>query len=354
MSAFSLASNTSIRQVMLKVSLALLPALLAYTWLFGWGVVINVMLASVTALVCEALILRLRARPFATPFGDGSAVLTALLLCMALPPLLPWWVVVVGTAFAIVLGKQIYGGLGFNPFNPAMVGYVVLLISFPREMSQWLAPGGIGADGLNLMQSLSYVFAGQLPELAATVNSGATPQVAAAVGIDAYTMATPLDTLKIGLGLGEEIGEIMSWPMFGYLGGSGWEIINGLILLGGLWMLVARLITWHAPVAMLGSLFAIATVFHLIDPQAYASPLFHLVTGGAILGAFFIATDPVSGATSLRGQLIFGAGVGLLTYVIRAWGGYPDGVAFSILLMNMAAPTIDYYTRPRVFGHKGS
>ena len=341
----ALTPNLSTNQIMRKVSLALLPALLAYTWLFGWGVVTNVLLASATALVCEATILRLRGRPFAAPFGDGSALLTALLLCMALPPLLPWWAVVIGTAFAIVLGKQIYGGLGFNPFNPAMVGYVVLLISFPREMSQWLAPSGQsglagGGEGLNLLQSLSYVFAGQLP--------------GAAAGIDAYTMATPLDALKTGLGLDKGVGELMDLPMFGLLGGAGWEIINGLLLLGGLWMIYKRLITWHAPAAMLGALFAIATVFHLSDPQGFANPLFHLVTGGAILGAFFIATDPVSGATSLRGQLIFGAGVGLLTYVIRTWGGYPDGVAFSILLMNMAAPTIDYYTRPRVFGHKGS
>lgn len=340
MSALPIGPNQTVRAIMFKVSLALLPALLAYTWLFGWGVVVNVLLASATALICESTILRLRNRPFAAPLGDGSALLTALLLCMAIPPLLPWWAVVIGTAFAIILGKQIYGGLGFNPFNPAMVGYVVLLISFPREMSQWLAPGGVAGDGMGLMQTLSYVFAGQLPGSAAT--------------IDAFTMATPLDTLKTGMGLEQGIAEIMASPTFGYLGGSGWEIINGLILLGGLWMLYARLITWHAPVAMLGSLFAIAAVFHLSDPQAFANPLFHLVTGGALLGAFFIATDPISGATSLRGQLVFGAGVGLLTYIIRTWGGYPDGVAFSILLMNMAAPTIDYYTRPRVFGHKGS
>ena len=346
----TLPAHRSVNRIMTLVSLALMPALLAYTWIFGWGVVLNVLLASLTAVAAEALFLKLRGKPFSAPLGDGSAVLTALLLCMALPPLLPWWVVVIGTLAAIVLGKQLYGGMGFNPFNPAMVGYVVLLISFPREMSMWLAPFG-GEQPLGLADVLRYVFIDQLPT--PVVVSGATPQVEAASGIDAYTMATPLDSMKTGLGLEHTVGEIMAWPMFGYLGGSGWEIINALILLGGLWMLYARLITWHAPVAMLGSLFLIAAIFHLIDPQAYANPLFHVVTGGALLGAFFIATDPVSGATSLRGQLIFGAGVGLLTYIIRTWGGYPDGVAFSILLMNMAAPTIDYYTRPRVFGHKG-
>ena len=336
--SFAIQPHQSVRQIMAKVSLALMPALLAYVWLFGWGVVINVLLASGTALILEALILKLRHKPFQAPYGDGSAVLTALLLCMALPPLAPWWLVVIASASAIVLGKQLYGGLGFNPFNPAMVGYVVVLISFPREMSMWLAPQAVETS-LGLQETLRYVFGGVLPGTAS--------------GIDAYTMATPLDALKTGLGLQQGMGEVMAGPMFGYLAGNGWEIINGLILLGGLWMIYSRLITWHAPVAMLLSLFLIAGVFHLIDPQAYASPLFHLFAGGALLGAFFIATDPVSGATSLRGQLIFGAGVGLLTYVIRSWGGYPDGVAFAILLMNMAAPTIDYYTRPRVFGHKG-
>ncbi len=336
--SFAIQPHLSVPQIMHRVSLALIPALLAYTWIFGWGVVLNVLLAVATALAVEALLLKIRHKPFKAPFGDGSAILTALLLCMALPPLLPWWVVVIGSAIAILLGKQLYGGLGFNPFNPAMVGYVVLLISFPREMSLWMAPIG-GEHSLSLLDTLRYVFTEQLP--------------AAVGGIDAYTMATPLDALKTGLGMEQAMGEIMAMPMFGYLGGSGWEIINALILLGGLWMLYTRLITWHVPVAMLGTLFLIAGIFHLIDPQSYASPVFHIVTGGALLGAFFIATDPVSGATSLRGQLIFGAGVGLFTYIIRTWGGYPDGVAFSILLMNMAAPTIDYYTRPRVFGHKG-
>lgn len=329
-------TQQSVNQIMHRVSLALLPALLAYTWFFGWGVVFNVLIASATALLLEALILTLRQKPFRAPWGDGSAILTALLLCMALPPLLPWWVVVIGSGMAIVLGKQLYGGLGFNPFNPAMVGYVVLLISFPREMSIWAAP--VAEQGLNLLETLHYVFTQQLP---------------GAMTIDAYTMATPLDALKTGLGIEQAMSEIMAGPMFGYLGGAGWEFINLLILLGGLWMIYTRLITWHVPVAMLGTLFIFAGVFHLIDPEIYASPIFHLATGGALLGAFFIATDPVSGATSLKGQLIFGAGVGLFTYIIRTWGGYPDGVAFSILLMNMAAPTIDYYTRPRVFGHKG-
>jgi electron transport complex protein RnfD len=140
-------------------------------------------------------------------------------------------------------------------------------------------------------------------------------------------------------------------PVFGNIGGKGWEWIGGGFLLGGIWLIYKKVITWHIPVAMLGALFAIALVFYLIDADTYASPWFHLVSGASLLGAFFIATDPVSAATTNPGRLVYAAGIGILTYIIRTWGGYPDGVAFAVLLMNMTAPTIDYYIRPRVFGH---
>ncbi|HEY9148544.1 MAG TPA: electron transport complex subunit RsxD [Gammaproteobacteria bacterium] len=328
----------SVGRVMQQVSLALLPALLAYTWLFGWGVVFNVVLAAASALLSEAAILKLRGRPVAATLADGSALLTALLLAIALPPLAPWWLIVVGTAFAIVFAKQLYGGLGFNPFNPAMVGYVVLLISFPLEMTSWLAPLALSEQSLSFSATAAFVFGGQLP---------------AQLGLDSLTMATPLDTVKTHLGLEHTMGEILRAPVFGNIGGHGWEIVNAMVLLGGIYLLLRRLITWHVPLAMLGTLFLVSGLFHLINPEHYSSPLFHIASGGALLGAFFIATDPVSGATSNRGRIVFAIGVGLFTFIIRAWGGYPDGVAFSILLMNMAAPTIDYYTRPQVFGHKG-
>lgn len=328
----------SVNRVMQQVSLALLPALLAYTWLFGWGVVFNVALAAATALLSEAAVLKLRGRPVAATLADGSALLTALLLAIALPPLAPWWLIVVGTAFAIVFAKQLYGGLGFNPFNPAMVGYVVLLISFPLEMTSWLAPLALSEQSLSFSTTATFVFGGQLP---------------AQLGLDSLTMATPLDTVKTRLGLEHTMGEILRAPVFGNIGGHGWEIVNAMVLLGGIYLLLRRLITWHVPVAMLGTLFLVSGLFHLINPEHYSSPLFHIASGGALLGAFFIATDPVSGATSNRGRIVFAIGVGLFTFIIRAWGGYPDGVAFSILLMNMAAPTIDYYTRPQVFGHTG-
>jgi electron transport complex protein RnfD len=324
----------ALNKVMLQVCLALLPALAVHGWLFGWGILFNVVVAVTVALASEALVLKLRQRPIVPTLLDGSAVVTALLLAIALPALAPWWLTAVGVAFAIIFAKQLYGGLGFNPFNPAMVGYVVLLISFPREMTAWLPPAELRETGLTLSMTASAVFGG-----------GA---------IDSLSGATPLDALKTQLGMGVAMEQIMASSLFGQLGGRGWEVVNGMILLGGLWLLFKRVITWHVPVAMLGSLFAIATVFHLLHPEAYVTPLFHLFGGGAMLGAFFIATDPVSCATSNRGRLLFGVGVGVLTYIIRSWGGFPDGVAFAVLLMNMVAPTIDYYTRPRVFGQKGA
>jgi len=331
-------STARLGAVMRHVIYALLPAVVTACWFFGWGVAINIVLAVVTALSAEAAVLTLRQRPVGPTLGDGSALVTALLLGLALPPLAPWWLVVVGTLFAIVIAKHLYGGLGFNPFNPAMIGYVVLLISFPREMTTWLAPQSLSGVTLTLGESLNFVFGNTLP---------------AAIQLDALTMATPLDSVKTGVGLGQSVATIQQAPLFGQFGGLGWESMAGAYLLGGCWLLYKRIISWHIPLALLGSLALIATLFWLGNPERYASPLFHLFSGAAIVGAFFIATDPVTAATSLRGRLIFGAGIGLLTYIIRTWGGYPDAIAFAVLLMNMAAPTIDYYTKPRVFGAGG-
>lgn len=329
---------TPVSIVMLRVVLALMPGVALYTWLFGWGVMFNIGLCIATAYLSEALMLALRQRPIAMFLRDNSALVTGLLIGLTLPPLTPWWLPVLGTAFAMVFAKHIYGGLGFNPFNPAMIGYVVLLVSFPREMTSWAAPLSADDQALTFTQTLSLVFSGVLPQ---------------GLHIDALTAATPLDTLKTQLHLNRSVDQIISAsPIFGAMGGKGWEWVNLAFLGGGLWLMYKKIISWHVPVAMLGSLALMALVFFIIDPKLYASPLFHISSGAAIIGAFFIATDPVSGATTLKGRLIFGAGVGLLTYVIRTWGGYPDAVAFAVLLMNMAAPTIDYYTRPRVFGHQ--
>lgn len=330
--------STNVTQVMLQVIYAMLPGIAAYVWYFGWGVVVNIAFATVVALLSEAAMLALRKRPLKPFLTDGSAVVTAFLLALALPPLAPWWLTLIGVAFAIVVAKQLYGGLGYNPFNPAMIGYVVVLISFPREMTVWLAPESLSGHHLNLMESMSVIFTGQFP-------SG--------MAMDAISAATPLDAMKTQLGLHHAVGEIhRASPVFGELGGKGWEIINGLFLLGGVWLIYRRIITWHIPAAMLLTLALLAGVFYLINQDLYPSPLFHIFSGAALLGAFFIATDPVTASTTPRGRLIYGAGIGVFTYVIRTWGGYPDAVAFAVLLMNICAPIIDYYTQPRVFGHK--
>lgn len=321
-----------VNRMMRDVLLALLPGAGLMSWLFGPGVVINLALAGGSAMFAEALFLQLRGRPVTVTLLDGSALLTGVLLALAIPPLAPWWIAVTGSAFAIIIAKQLYGGLGYNPFNPAMAGYVVLLVSFPLELTLWPQ-------------------AGHAPDLATTLAMvfGGTPPVGMAV--DAITSATTLDSVRMQIGLGKTLPELAGGPLFGVLGGSGWEWVNGAYLLGGLWLLQRKVIQWQIPVAMLVGLAVIATLFHVIEPLRYATPGFHLFSGAAMLGAFFIATDPVTACTTPRGRLWYGLGIGVLVWIIRTWGGYPDGVAFAVLLMNLAAPTLDQYCRPRVFGH---
>lgn len=329
--------------VMLQVCLALVPGTIALVWFFGWGVLINMALATVFAVVAEAAVLKLRGRPVLPALRDYSAVVTALLFALTVPPTLPWWLTLVGILFAIVIVKQLYGGLGYNPFNPAMAGYVFLLISYPVAMTNWLPPQvpellqAHGLTTLSFIDSARLIFTGALPP-------GLT--------WDAVSAATPLDEMRTLLDQGQSISEIRTSPLWGDFGGRGWEWVANWFLLGGLFLLWRRVITWEIPVALLTGLLVMAGIFWLVDPQTHPFPGFHLFSGGAILGAFFIATDPVTASTTRRGQLIYGAAIGAIVYVIRAWGGYPDAVAFAVLLMNIAAPTIDHFTQPRVFGHR--
>ncbi|MEP5764994.1 MAG: electron transport complex subunit RsxD [Halieaceae bacterium] len=318
--------------VMRTVLLATLPGVIALTYFFGFGTLVNIAWACLVALGCEALALKLRNRPLGFYLNDASALVTATLLGIAMPPYAPWWLILVGVAFAILIAKHLYGGLGYNPFNPAMVGYVVLLISFPIQMTAWAAPVGINANNPpGLLQALQLCFAPG--------------------SIDAMTMATPLDLLKQNNGLLLED----LWrqnPQFGRWSGIGWEWANLGFLAGGGYLLYKRIFTWHAPVAMLASLSLMAALFYDGGSSASTgSPLFHLLSGGTMLGAFFIITDPVSSAVSNRGRLIFGAAIGVLIFLIRSYGNYPDAVAFAVLIMNFAAPFIDYYTQPRTYGH---
>jgi H+/Na+-translocating ferredoxin:NAD+ oxidoreductase subunit D len=329
----------SVQKAMLWVILALIPGAIAMIWYFGWGILINMALAIATAVACEALVMKLRGRSIKPVIMDLSAILTAILFAIAVPPLLPWWLTILGVAFAILLVKQMYGGLGYNVFNPAMAAYVLLLISYPVQMTSWLPPVMLNENPMSFLQTLSVIFGGALP-------GGLT--------WDAVTMATPLDTMRTGLSLNQTVTEISQNPILGNLGGKGWEIVAVLYLLGGLFMLYKKAISWHIPVSTLGGLAVMALLFSILDADAYPLSTFHIFSGAAMLGAFFIATDPVSAPGTRKGQLYYGAGIGILVYVIRTWGGYPDAIAFSVLLMNMAAPTIEFFTRPRTFGHRGS
>ena len=326
--------SNSVSRIMLNVLAALVPGVLALVWQFGPGVLVQIPLALVTAWIAESGVLMLRKRNIFPVLMDGSAAVTAVLLAVSLPPLVPWWATVFGVSFAIVFGKQLYGGLGYNPFNPAMVGYAVLLISFPRQMTAWLPPLEMASTALSFSDTVSIIF-----------------HPHNALSFDGLTQATPLDLLKTQLGMETHLDEIQSAGVFGGLSGKGWQWVNMGYMVGGLWLLRSGKIDWRIPLSFLSALYLIAMFFFLYDSSLYPSPLFHWFSGASMLGAFFIATDPVTAATTPRGRLIYGALIGLLVYVIRSWGGYPDGLAFAVLLMNFAAPTIDHYTRPRVYGH---
>ncbi len=318
--------------IMQQVILATIPGVIALTYYFGYGTIINIIWASIIAVISEALVLKLRKRPIAFYLKDFSAILTAVLLAIALPPYAPWWLVMLGSIFAIVFAKQLYGGMGYNPFNPAMVAYVVLLISLPVQMTQWAAPQLSGTSVLGPIDAFMNNFG--------FINA-----------IDGHTMATPLDVLKQNKSL--MMDQLWSAnPQFGRFGGTGWEWANAGFLLGGIYLLARKIYTWHAPVAMLATITVLAALnYDGGSSSSGGSPMFHLFTGATMLGAWFIVTDPVTSAVSNRGRLVYGACIGILIYIIRTRGNYPDAVAFSVLLMNFAAPFIDHYTQPRTYGY---
>ncbi len=328
-----LLKDTSVSQVMIQVCIALMPGILAYTWLIGPAILVQLTIATLAALLAETLMLKIQGKPLAIFLSDGSAIVTAWLIALTFPPLAPWWLVFTGTIFAIVVAKHLYGGLGQNPFNPAMVAFAVCIVSFPALMSQW---PNIGLQ-LGLKEQLDIIL-------------GLAPSV------DALSGATPLDSLKTALKLGDgsiDVAHLLAnQDIFGNFAGRGWEWVAAGYLLGGLWMWQRKLITWHIPVSFIAAMTLASGALWLYNPAQFANPLFHLLSGGSMIGAFFIATDPVSGCTTPRGKLIFGAGVGLLAFIIRVFGGYPDGVAFAVLLMNLCAPVIDLLTQPPIFGMK--
>lgn len=333
-----LAPQTSVASIMLQVLAALAPAAVAHVWFFGPGFIFNLLVAAIFATAGEALMMYLRGRPPEIALADYSALVTAALLAFALPSLTPWWVTATGALFGIVVAKHLYGGLGFNIFNPAMAGYVVILIAFPMHLNLWIAPrmGDIDYEYLTVVQTLVYTLTGSLPD---------------SMPFDAVSRATPLDAMKSGLANLSTVSEIRVNPIMGDFGGRGWEWIGNFLAIGGFWLLIRKIIRWQIPVGVGVGLLLPAGIMYLVEPSTHPSPGFHLFAGASILCAFFIATDPVSAATSPKGRFIYGVGIGALIYCIRTFGSYADGVAFAVLIMNMAVPAIDYLTRPHIIGH---
>lgn len=329
---------TNVSSIMQQVLYALIPAALAYVWYFGPGLILNFMVAALFCVAGEAAMLRARGRSAETGLADFSALVTAALIAFALPALTPWWVTATAALFAVVVAKHLYGGLGFNIFNPAMAGYVVAMIAFPLHMNLWAAPdmGDLDYHYLTLFETARYTLTGTFPDY---------------LSFDAISRATPLDTVKAGLRGLRTFEEIRVNPLMGDFGGRGWEWIGNFTAIGGAWLLVSKIIRWQIPFGVLAGLMIPSGIAYFLEPGLHASPGFYLFSGGTILCAFFIATDPVSAATSNKGRLIYGLGVGFLIYAIRRWGSYADGVAFAILLMNMAVPAIDYLTKPHIVGH---
>ncbi len=321
--------SARVNHVMLQVCLALVPGIAAYLWFFGWGVFSNLLIAGLTAVATEAAMLSLRKRPVRKFLLDGSALVTGLLLGLSIPPYAPWWLIVFGVSFALIFGKHVYGGLGYNPFNPAMLGFVVLLIAFPAEMSAWVDPSA----ELDSHRLSSY----------SQGRSGLEQ-------LDGLTSATPLDHVKTELSRQLTTEEARATLNQGFVAGFAWDWINLAFLLGGLWMLRRGLIRWQIPFGVLLGLGVMAALFWLVDADRHPGLMHHWFGGATMLGAFFIATDPVSASTTPRGRLYYGMGIGVLIYLIRSLGGYPDGVAFAVLLMNICVPLIDHYTPTRTYG----
>lgn len=328
---------TSVTRAMTLVMWALAPATLFNFWLFGWPAILLFATTIVACVGIEAICLQASGKEVGFTLRDGSAILTGWLLAMSLPPWAPWWTGLVGAIAAIAIAKQAYGGVGQNLFNPAMVARVALLISFPVVMTTWVSPAPLfSPHAPTLAQAVGITFGGQ--------------------SLDGMTSATALGHVKTELTRGISVLEssaqlpALSDVVMGLKAGSLGETSAVLILLGGLFLLLRRIISWHIPVALVAGVMLPAAIGHALDPARYAGPLFHLFSGATFLGAFFIATDYVTSPVSKLGKLVFGFGCGLLTWVIRTYAGYPEGMAFAVLLMNALTPIIDQYTRPRVFG----
>jgi electron transport complex protein RnfD len=332
--------------VMRSVLIALTPVFACYVWLCGWGTIIHALIACCSALAFEVLALRLRGATTATAINalsDLSAPVLAILFAMAVPALAPWWFTVLGVGVAVLLGKHAYGGMGANVFNPAMAGYAFVMVCYPLVLGLWpVHAGELSQEVASLGGTLRIIFgAGSL---------NVDPSHIDSINVDMLSGATPLSTLRTETALMHMLSEMSDSSAFGVIGASGWEWIN-LAAMGGGFLLLARgEIRWQIPCGVIVGLFVFASAFSLSDPDIHASPMFHLFSGSTMLAAFFIATDPVTAPATPAGKLIFAFTIGALIYLIRTFGGYPDGVAFAILIMNAAVPTLNRLTRPRILG----
>lgn len=312
-------SDDSTRKIMYSVVFALIPALIWSVFVFGLDALRVTVIAVIACIAVEYIIQKylMKVKP---SINDGSALITGILLAFNVPAGLPWWIIVIGAIAAMGIGKLSFGGLGNNIFNPALVGRVFLLISFPVQMTTW------------------------------PVTRQAT--------VDAVSSATPLALIKEGITSGTPVSQLLqdmpsaSDMLLGNTAGSLGEISALMLILGGLYLLFKKIITWHIPVSVIGSVAIIAGIFWLADPQSYINPVYHLLTGGLMLGAIFMATDMVTSPMTPRGQIIYGVGIGAITISIRLFGAYPEGISFAILIMNAFTPLINNYVKPKRFGGK--
>ncbi|MEW6996444.1 electron transport complex subunit RsxD [Colwelliaceae bacterium BS250] len=330
--------------LMRLVILATIPGIFAQWYFFGWGTIIQIALAVSFAVLAEITFLAIRDKNIKSQITDYSAVLTGLLIGISIPSLAPWWITAIGSIFAICVVKQLYGGLGFNLFNPAMAAYVLLLVSFPLQMTSWQPVSSLLVDDISFFNNFWLIITGF------TWEGFSVEQMR--MSVDGITMATPLDTLKTDLTLGLTVSESFAKPIFSDLSGLGWDWVNIGFLIGGIILIANKAIDWIIPASFLGFLFVFSLIAYSISPDSSASTMFHWLAGGTMLGAFFILTDPVSAATTKKGRVLYAGLAALLVYLIRKFGGYPDAIAFAVLLCNMAVPLIDQYTRPRTYGHK--
>lgn len=315
-------SKVTSRKLMFGVVIALMPALFTSVFYFGTGAIIVTATSVTSCILIEYLIQRFILRK-PISITDGSALVTGLLLAFNLPSNIPVFIIVIGSLAAIGIAKMTFGGLGNNPFNPALVGRVFMLISFPVQMTRWPVPAGI---------KTGY--------------------------IDAVTGATPLAVIKEGIKNGESLSQLMGkvpttvQMILGKMGGSMGEVAALALLIGFAYLLFRKIITWHIPVAVIGSVAVFTSILWFINPDTNANPLFHLLTGGLLLGAIFMATDYVTSPMNPKAMIIYGCGIGILTVIIRVWGAYPEGVSFAILIMNAFVPLMNTYIKPKRFGEK--